>query len=214
MSFEVKHKYPWKLEQYIVIAVFALLPLALFLLNANLWVVIIIGGLSLGIAVALTVVNHRRLKKSTLVAKVDDTGLLTLEGNGLEATKNRGKIKNLTGIEWDKYAYHPTLVLNFRSGGRLKLPKRIALKEPLRSHLRDNLPEHVSVTPEAKDVFDEIFNDGKATSNRKDLTAERIERQKAIVASQERAEEADKVANNGRKAGQRVQPKRTSKSKR
>jgi len=232
VSIKVTHKYPWKLEQIFTIGFFVILPVIIWFLTNSVATTIVVGVLGLALAITLVLVNVNRLKKSTLVATVDDSDLLIIQGNGYEPNVNRGKIKNIKEIRWDDYAYHPTLILNFHSGGVLKLPKRIALMEPLNKYLRDNVPANIFIQDTAKDVYEEIFGSGAVAPKvvRSKVREERIA--KSVEVQYDREKEVAEVSNKGSYTSldddattptdvkadapkvQRTQPKRKPKSKR
>ncbi len=176
MQIEATHKYPWKLEQFITIGFFIILTPLIWVFTQNFLTTAIVGVASVGLVIFLLVLNFSRLKKSVLHAKVDDNGVLSIDGNGYDGSKNRINVAKVGDIRWDKYTFHPTLILNTRSGGTgLKLPKRIALVEPLRQYLKDTLPEGAFVDPAAAETFDEIVGSGKVAA-KVDRAAERVQR--------------------------------------
>lgn len=168
MSINVTHKYPWKLEQIITVTVLFAIPIlftVLYILQyVHLSVLIIIGGISLGLAIALLRLNIKRLNKSVLHAKVDDEGVLTIWGAGLDAKTNKGNPEELKTISIDEKAYHPTLTFVYEDGNIVKVPRRIALVPELNEYLRHHMPKTLQVTNNARETFEVIF---VAAENRK-----------------------------------------------
>ena len=193
MSIEVTHKYPWKKEQFATIGVLLILSPVIWFLTKSALTTEIVAAISVIFAAFLLYLNHSRLTKSALKAVVDDKGILTVTGNGMEGAKNRVNVSNVSDIRFDKYAFHPTIMLNTRSGGtNLKLPKRIALVEPLRQYLKDTIPSNVFVAPEAAEVLDEIIGSGKVAT-KVNREKERLERTAESVASADAQEKLGAV---------------------
>lgn len=164
MLLTVSHKYKWKTDMKITIAVLFIVPFILWF-TTNPTMTYIFGGISVALALWITYINNRRLNKGELVATVDNDGVLTVKGAGL-SDKNKGKTTELIGIGYDQKAYNPTLILTFGEHSNMRLPKRIALQPELNEWLRHNLPKTISnfSSEEAIELFEEIF---VAEENRK-----------------------------------------------
>lgn len=161
MSLAVTHKYPWKFQQIAIIALFALIPFVMYGLTfvniTNMISTIIFGAISLGLAVWLFSLNYKRLKKSTLHATVDDEGIVTIWGAGLDAKYNKGNPEELVSISLDERAYHPTLNFNYEDGRSLTVPRRIALIPEFNYYLRHHMPKQLTVTTNARETFEYLF---------------------------------------------------------
>jgi hypothetical protein len=243
------HKYKWKFQEVFSVFMFLAIPVALFIFTprALFWSA---GTISAAIAIFLVYIGFARKKKSALTAHVYDDGTVSVAGNGYEADKNRTKLSHVSSVKWEKYTYHPTILLQNNKGEKsLKLPRRIA------TDIRENLSRKIYVDPEAQATLDEILEepedrdvketeavekqhqaadkvelveereiveaiaeaDGVKTSNAVDnvALAEKDEEAKELLEKIEGKEEEE--AETGvvsSPVGQRVQPRKTSKSKR
>lgn len=161
MIINVTHKYPWKLEQIFTISFFALVPFILygftFTGTVNMISVYIFGTISAGLAIWLFTLNYKRLKKSILHATVNEEGILTIWGAGLEADKNKGNPEELKTISFDEKSFHPTLIFTYEDGKTVRVPRRIALVPELNEYLRFHMPKTLTVTNPARETFEAIF---------------------------------------------------------
>lgn len=190
MLLTVKHKYKWKTDMKITVAVLFIIPVILWF-TTNPTMTTIFGGISVALAVWIMVINNRRLNKGELTAIVDEDGVLTIIGAGLEARNNKGKTTETISVGYDQKAYNPTLILTFNETSNMRIPKRIALVPELNEWLRHNLPKTVSnfSSEEAIELFEEIF---VAPENRK-FTQQLREREAAEEANKEKTVNVKKV---------------------
>lgn len=177
MSVNVKHKYPWKAQQIITLSILFLIPIVLTALmiltnTVHISVVIIVGGVSLVLGLSLLRLNIKRLKKSTLHATVDNDGILTIWGAGLDEKTNKGNPEELQTITFDEKSYHPTLVFVYEDGHMLKVPRRIALVPELNEYLRHHMPKTLQVTNNARETFEAIFVPAESRAYKAPLTQE------------------------------------------
>lgn len=184
MSINVTHKYPWKAEQIITLVTLLLIPVVMYALMVftgavHVSVVIIVGGISLVLALALLRLNIKRLGKSKLYGKVDEEGVLTIWGAGLDEKTNKGKPEELKTISFDEKAYHPTLTFVYDDGHIVKVPRRIALVPELNEYLRNHMPKTLQVTGNARETFEAVFVPAEKRTYKAPLT-EKLEAEQNV----------------------------------
>lgn len=157
MSLSVHHKHPWKIEQYLTIAVMLVLIPAILVFALPGLLSYIFAGISFGIGVWLFILNQKRLNDGELFAEVDEDDVLRVWGAGLKKNINYGKTKEIAYITQDINAYHPTLILRFTNDRQMYLPKRIAMEVDLNDYLRHNMPTTLQVRAEGRETFEQIF---------------------------------------------------------
>lgn len=152
------HKYKWRFQEIFSVFFFLAIPIALWFLTPKplFWSA---GTIAFAIGIFLIYIGFARKKKSALTATVYKDGTVVVTGNGYEADKNKANLDKITAVKWEKYAYHPTLMLVGSNGRTLRLPRRVATEEPLNSYIRENLSRNVYVVDEARTTFDEIMED-------------------------------------------------------
>jgi hypothetical protein len=152
------HKYKWRFQEIFSVFLFLTIPIALWFLTPKplFWSA---GTIAFAIGIFLIYIGFARKNKSALTATVYTDGTVVVTGNGYEADKNKANLDKVTAVKWDKYAYHPTLVLVGSNGRTLKLPRRVATEEPLNTYIREHLSSTVYVVDEARATFDEIMED-------------------------------------------------------
>lgn len=157
MSLSVHHKHPWKVEQYLTIAVMLIVIPAILVFALPGLLSYIFAGISFGIGVWLFILNQKRLNDGELFAEVDEDDVLRVWGAGLKKNINYGKTKEIAYITQDINAYHPTLILKFQDERQMYLPKRIAMEVDLNDYLRHNMPKTLQVRTEARETFEQVF---------------------------------------------------------
>lgn len=181
-TLEVSHQYPWKFAKEIIPIIFlALLPIALYFFT-TLISFYVFGAISLALAATLLIMGLRRKKRSRITAIVDSNNFLSVSGGvqKFDATKNRVVLKNVTQVKFEERTYHPTIRL-IAGRNTLRLPKRLALQEPLNTYLNENFPSRAVVDKNAKPVLNEILKGKEVVSVEKSESIPLAEKKPAVT---------------------------------
>lgn len=155
----ITHRYPWTVQEMVIIAVLVVGPAAMVL-----WLDMLAEGdhvqagllqvAGLAAAAALYRLGSRRKQASAIRAVLDGTRLVV---DGGRVKHSSGDVAGTRTVTAEQMGPETVLALTRGDGDRLKVPMRIAHHPALRGVLQRHLSsETVRVSPEARELLDRL----------------------------------------------------------
>lgn len=160
-----RHKYPWSLEEKIILSVLALGFLAslysLIFLDVEKTFYGVLAVIALFLFLLLFRTGWRRKKKSTLIATYHpESTELSVEGNGYNPAINTASLHGVKNVTVKQIGINPTLVFHYSTQNTLFVPRRLLANRELYHLIYDALDKDTNILKKEKDVR-ELFEDEK-----------------------------------------------------